>query len=183
MRADARRNRERILAVVADAFAAKGLEVPLDDLAKRAGVGPGTLYRHFPTKASLYEAVVDHRLRQICTEAEALADAPDAGSALREFLGRLADEIMPKQDLVDALARVDIDVGATLAATGADLRAAIDVLLRRAQAAGAVRRDVTLDDLMGLLGGLLIAARGRRAADPKRMLGVVWDGLTVPGSS
>jgi hypothetical protein len=73
---------------------------------------------------------------------------------------------MPKQDLVDALAR-----------------AAIDVLLRRAQAAAAVRRDVTLDDLIGLLGGLLIAARGRRAADPKRMLGVVWDGLTVPGSS
>ena len=180
MRADARRNRDLILAVAAEAFAAEGLGVPLDELARRAGVGPGTVYRHFPTKESLFEAVVDHRLRLLCTKAETLASAPDPGAALRTFLDRLVDEAAPKQDLVDALAQADVDLGAVLAATGADLREAVAHLLRRAQTARVVRLDVTPDDLMALLSGLLVALRFHhdgRSADPKRALAVLWDGL------
>jgi len=142
-------------------------------------VGPGTLYRHFPTKESLFEAVVDDRLRRLCTEAETLASAPDPAGALRSFLGRLVAEGSPKQDLVDALAGADIDVGTTLAATGAELRRAVGCLLHQAQTAGAVRTDVTIEDLMALLSGLLVALRGHsgRGADPQRALSVLWDGL------
>ena len=73
LRADARRNRERILAAATAAFAADGLSVPLDEIARRAGVGPGTLYRHFPAKEALWEAVLHSRLERLADEAEALA--------------------------------------------------------------------------------------------------------------
>jgi AcrR family transcriptional regulator len=86
LRADARRNRERILAAATAAFAADGLSVPLDEIARRAGVGPGTLYRHFPAKEALWEAVLHDRLARLADEAEALhraTDASAAGSSIR----------------------------------------------------------------------------------------------------
>ena len=85
LRADARRNRERILAAATAAFAAEGLSVPLDEIARRAGVGPGTLYRHFPAKETLWEAVLHDRLRRLADEAEALHDAghPSASTPVR----------------------------------------------------------------------------------------------------
>jgi AcrR family transcriptional regulator len=179
LRADARRNRERLLQVAKEAFAEEGVAVPLDDIARRAGLGPGTLYRHFPTKEALFEAVVHDRLRRMVDDARALHEAADAGAALFGFIERLVAEAAPKQDLVDALAGAGVDVRSTMATTGGDLRAEIAELLRRAQVAGDVRADITIADLMALFSGLLMALRARSHADadPGRALAVLCAGL------
>jgi AcrR family transcriptional regulator len=179
LRADARRNRDRLLQTAKSAFAEEGLSVPLDEIARRAGVGPGTLYRHFPTKEALFEAVVHERLRQLLDEARSLRGSADAGTALFGFIGRLVAEAAAKQDLVDALAGAGVEVRTTVAATAADLRAEIGGLLVRAQTSGAIREDVGIADLMALLSGLLLALRApsNDAANPERALAVLCDGL------
>src|SRR3954447_5176401 len=122
VRADAPRNRARLLEVAAEAFAVGGLAVPLDEIARRAGVGPGTLYRHFPTKEALFEAVVDDRLRDLADTARALRSAEDAGAALFTLVDRLVAEAAVKKDLVDALDGAGVEVRTALAATAGDLR-------------------------------------------------------------
>ena len=179
LRADARRNRDQLLQVAAEAFAADGLQVPLDEIARRAGLGPGTLYRHFPTKEALVEAVVHERLRALLDDARARASSAEPGAALSGFMDRLVDEARAKQDLVDALARAEVDIAAGVSETAADIRDAIGVLLARAQRAGAVRRDIGTAELMGLLSGLMSAVRApsARQADPELMLAVLRAGL------
>jgi AcrR family transcriptional regulator len=199
LRADARRNRERILAAATAAFAADGLSVPLDEIARQAGVGPGTLYRHFPAKEALWEAVLHDRLQRLADEAEALnratnpsatnpsatdpgasnPGAPDPGEALLGFIDRLVAEAAPKRDLADALASAGTDVSATLAATAARLRAALGALLAAAQRSGSIRGDIGLAELMAILSGILFALRGRSGdqPDPHRAVAVLRDGL------
>jgi len=179
LRADARRNRERLLQVAKDAFAAEGVAVPLDEIARRAGVGPGTLYRHFPTKEALFEAVVHDRLHRLIRHARESGTSDDPGGALAAFLEHLVDEAAAKQDLVDALVGAGIDVEAAVTATATVLREEIARLLVRAQAAHAVRDDVTPADLMALLSGFLYALRAHPTADadPARTLSVLLRGL------
>jgi AcrR family transcriptional regulator len=185
LRADARRNRDHLLHVAAEAFAADGLQVPLDEIARQAGLGPGTLYRHFPTKESLVEAVVHERLRSLLDDARARAASSEPGTALFGFMDHLVAEARAKQDLVDALARADVDITATVSETAADIRDAIGVLLSRAQRAGAVRRDIGVAELMGLLSGLMGAVRSpsSRTADPGLMLAVLRSGLAAQNVS
>lgn len=192
LRADARRNRERILAAATAAFAAEGLSVPLDEIARRAGVGPGTLYRHFPAKETLWEAVLLDRLQRLADEAEALHDAghpsasaswaPGPGEALLGFIDRLVAEAAPKRDLADALASAGADVSATLAGTAGRLREAIGALLAAAQRSGSIRGDISLAELMAILSGILFALRGRPGdqPDPQRVVAVLRDGLLSP---
>jgi AcrR family transcriptional regulator len=177
LRADARRNRERVLEVARAVFAAGGLSVPLDEIARRAGVGPGTLYRHFPTKEALVEAVVQGRLRRLASEGEALGNAADPGAAFFAFLDLLAAEAGPKQDLFEALASAGVEAGPAVMAAVADVRAQLTRLLARAQRAGAVRADITDAELTSLVAGLLFAMRPRPGADPARVLTVFRDGL------
>jgi AcrR family transcriptional regulator len=179
MRADAQRNRERLLRVAKEAFAEEGVAVPLDEIARRAGVGPGTLYRHFPTKEALFEAVVHERLHALIQHARDLTGHDDPGSALAAFLAHLVREAAPKQDLVDALVGSGIDVRAAVTATAEALREEIARLLARAQEAGAVRDDITPADLMALLSGFLYALRAHptATADPNRTLSVLLRGL------
>ncbi|MFL6076824.1 MAG: TetR/AcrR family transcriptional regulator [Mycobacteriales bacterium] len=179
LRADARRNRDRLLEVAREAFAAEGLAVPLDEIARRAGVGPGTLYRHFPTKEALFEAVVEDRLRALADVARALRSATDPGVALFTLIDRLAAEAAVKKDLVDALDSAGVEVRTSLAATATDLRDEIAHLLARAQHDGAVRPDLDIADLMALLSGLFTAltAPAHRRADPARALAVLRAGL------
>jgi AcrR family transcriptional regulator len=178
-RADSRRNRARLLQVAADAFAAGGVAVPLDEIARRAGVGPGTLYRHFPTKEALFEAVVYERLQRLVDAARELGAADDPGRALIEFLGRLVAEAEPKKDLIDALVGSGVDLKARLATTGTELRDQIERLLVRAQRTRAVRADLTVADLMALISGLLLGLQTPhgRAADRRRTLAVIQAGL------
>jgi AcrR family transcriptional regulator len=178
LRADARRNRERVLAAAREAFAESGFGVPLDAIAARAGVGPGTVYRHFPTKEALFEAVTVARVRELVALARAGAEAPDPGAALDALLGRIAAEAVAKRDLPDALGGVG---EAAVAVARGELHAAMDVLLDRARAVGAVRAGIGATELIALLKGLLQAVR--ESADPElpaRLLAVVRDGLRPP---
>ncbi|MGW1713111.1 TetR/AcrR family transcriptional regulator [Streptomyces sp. NPDC002156] len=179
LRADARRNRDRLLEVAREAFAAEGLSVSLDEIARRAGVGPGTLYRHFPTKEGLFEAVVHERLDPLLTEAHALRDADDPGAALLTVLDRLVTDAVTKADLIDAIAHAGAEVQATVDATSADLHRTLGHLLTRAQSAGTIRTDITIADLMALISGILLALRHRAnaGADPRLALAVLCDGL------
>jgi AcrR family transcriptional regulator len=175
LRADARRNRDKVLAAAREAFADHGFAVPLDDIATAAGVGPGTVYRHFPTKEALFEAVSLARVQDLVAEARERATAPDAGAAFDGFLARVADEAGTKRDLPDALAGVG--AGGVAEAVG-ELHQALGVLLARAQEAGAIRSELTVSDLVALLKGLLQTVR----ADPDpglrdRVFAVVRDGL------
>jgi AcrR family transcriptional regulator len=159
--------------------AADGLSVPLDEIARQAGVGPGTLYRHFPAKEALWEAVLRDRLQRLADEAEALNHAADPGEALLGFIDRLVAEAAPKRDLADALASAGTDVSATLAATAARLREALGALLAAAQRSGSIRGDIGLAELMAILSGILFALRGRSGEqpDPHRAVAVLRDGL------
>jgi AcrR family transcriptional regulator len=179
LRADARRNRDRLLEAARTAFAAEGLSVPLDEIARRAGVGPGTLYRHFPAKETLFEAVLHDRIQRLADEAHALRSAPDAGAALLGFIDRLIAEATLKRDLVDALASAGSDLNASLAETGAQLRSEIQHLLVRAQRDGTVRDDIDIADLMAITAGMLFALQRRPGdqADPRRAVAVLRDGL------
>lgn len=178
LRADARRNRERVLAAAREAFAESGFGVPLDAIAARAGVGPGTVYRHFPTKEALFEAVTVARVRELVALARAGAQAPDPGAALDALLGRIAAEAVAKRDLPDALGGVG---EAAVAVARGELHEAMDVLLDRGRAVGAVRAGIGATELIALLKGLLQAVRA--SADPElpaRLLAVVRDGLRPP---
>ena len=184
LRADARRNRERVLAAATAAFAAEGLSVPLDEIARRAGVGPGTLYRHFPAKEALWAAVLDSRLQRLAARQRRCTDAPDPGEALLGFIDRLVAEAAPKRDLADALASAGTDVSATLTGTATRLREAIGELLATAQRSGTIRADIGVAELMAILSGILFALRGRSGdqPDPHRAVAVLRDGLRAPAA-
>ena len=180
LRADARRNRERVLTAAREAFAESGYGVPLDAIATRAGVGPGTVYRHFPTKEALFEAVTVARVRELVVIAEAGVEAADPGAALDALLGRIAEEAVAKRDLPDALGGVG---EAAVAVARTELHGALDRLLARARAAGAVRAGIGAAELLALLKGLLQAVQDSADPDlPARLLAVVRDGLRPPGA-
>lgn len=176
LRADARRNRARVLAAAQEAFAAEGLAVPLDEIARRAGVGAGTVYRHFPTKEALFEAIVLDRMRHMIDVVRGLADAPDPGSVFYQVLTDIVEQNSMKRDLVDALAGTGLDLTGPLSEARADIRDALGVLLRRAQDAGAVRQDVGTGDLTTLLSAIFLAAR-QDGGPPRAALAVIRDGL------
>jgi AcrR family transcriptional regulator len=169
----------RILEAAEEVFGSEGLSVPIDDIAERAGVGVGTIYRHFPTKETLFEAIVLRHFERLVDEARRRGAAEDAAGALFGFLGELVAEAVDKRDLADALAGAGIDVKATAGGLKQDMEAAIEHLLVRAQREGTIRPDVSVADLMGLVGGSCMTAErfGGSAGSPGRMLAVVCDGL------
>jgi AcrR family transcriptional regulator len=176
LRADARRNRAKVLAAAEEAFAAEGLAVPLDDIARLAGVGAGTVYRHFPSKEALFQAVVLERIDQFAEEARGLAAAADPGEVFFDFFVRVVKQASLNRAICDALAESS-GIGFK-ADAGDDFRAAFGVLLDRAQAAGAVRPDVDAGDLRALMVGCL--AVERYAPGSRHLVRVVVDGLRAP---
>jgi AcrR family transcriptional regulator len=177
MRADARRNRARIVAAAQEAFAAEGLSVPLDEIARRAGVGAGTVYRHFPTKEALFETIVLGRVTAMGERIRGWAADPEPGPAFFAMFDELVVQGAMKRDLVDALTAAGVDISDRLAQAREGIRASIGALLARAQTAGAVRTDVTADDLATLLSTVFLAARQQGDGVPRRALAVIADGL------
>jgi AcrR family transcriptional regulator len=178
LRADARRNRARVLQVAIEAFATEGLGVPIHEIARRAGVGTGTVSRHFPTKEALFEAIVLARVERLYKGAEALAAEQDPTAAFFGLFGLMASEGALDRGLAEGLVGAGFDIDAAAARTGYDVSAALGRLLAAAQAAGGVRKDVTVADVKALLAGCL--AREREGADPAartRMLAIVRAGL------
>jgi AcrR family transcriptional regulator len=180
LRADAERNREHVLHIAQEVFASEGLAVPIDEIAKRAGLGVGTLYRHFPTKEALFLAIVVDRMERLVADACELARAPDAGEAFFGFLSRIVHEGSAKKDFMEALSSTGADLGRTLAGIKGSFREALATLLKRAQASGAVRRDVNALEVHALIMGTLASVDPRAAGAAqarKRLLAIVCDGL------
>jgi AcrR family transcriptional regulator len=178
LRADAKRNRQRVLEIAQQVFASEGLAVPIDEIARRAGLGVGTLYRHFPTKEALFEAIVVGRMEQLVEQARVGAKAADPGTAFFGFLTQMVEEGAAKKDFLTALAGTGIDLE-RIAAIKQRMKRAVAVLVERAQAAGAVRTDVGAGDVLTLVMGTVGAAdrHGAGPAERKRLLLVIFDGL------
>jgi AcrR family transcriptional regulator len=183
LRADAVRNRARVLEAAHQAFTAEGLAVPLDEIARRAGVGAGTVYRHFPTKEALFEAVILERLAQMVRYARSLASVEDPGAAFFDFLHRMLTGAGNSKALADALAGFDLSAPGLIASSKQELNEAAADLLVRAQATGAVRDDVGLADVMTLLTGATMALQQRPGESALRetVFAVLRDGLRRPG--
>jgi len=181
LRADAERNRRRLLEVAQAVFAAEGLAVPIDEIARRAGLGVGTLYRHFPTKEALFEAIVIGRMQALVDETRERRSAKDAGEAFFAILSRIVQEGAVKKDFIDALAGTSSDVARAVSALKDEVHAAFELLLRRAQRAKAVRRDVDIREVLALATGALAASKrlGVDARGRERLLAIMRDGLRV----
>ncbi|MGW4798850.1 TetR/AcrR family transcriptional regulator [Nonomuraea sp. NPDC004297] len=178
LRADARRNRARVLQAAEEAFTAEGMAVPLDEIARRAGVGAGTVYRHFPTKEALFEAVMDERIRQLGDEARNLAVAEQPGQAFFAFLTRVVEQATLNKALCDALETAGSPANPHDDAKG-DIWQAFDALLTGAQRTGLVRADIDVHDLRSLtLGALAMERHARDSNRPAgRMTEVLLDAL------
>ncbi|MBC6456569.1 TetR/AcrR family transcriptional regulator [Actinomadura sp. HBU206391] len=179
LRADARRNRARVLEVAAEVFATEGLSVPVHEIARRAGVGTGTVSRHFPTKEELFAAILLSRMEQLTIRADALAESEDPGTAFFMFFATLVREGAAHRGLAEALAGAGYDLETTAVRAGYDVTGRLRELLACAQEAGAVRADVAYADVKALMAGCLSRDGGSAALDP--IIAVICQGLrTVP---
>jgi AcrR family transcriptional regulator len=179
-RADAARNRARLLEVAYEVFAAEGLAVPIDEIARRAGVGAGTVYRHFPTKEALFRAIVADRLERFTERARTLAAGRGPGDALFAYFAALVEEGATDEGLVDALAGIGFDLATEAPDAEEQFMATLTELLAAAQRSGEVRADLDAFDMKTLLVGCQAMQRYR--ADPAstaRMLAIVRDGLAA----
>jgi AcrR family transcriptional regulator len=175
MRADAQRNRARLLGAARDAINDHGMDASMDDIARRAGVGPGTLYRHFPTREALLAAVYRDDVVNLAARADDLSEA-DPADALAAWLQLQLDHTKLKIGMGAALKAILGADSETLTFCRDTLRAAVGRLLDRAKAAGAVRTDVEAADVMRLIHGVSVASES--APDQAtRLLGFVLDGL------
>ena len=180
LRADARRNRDELLDVARQVIAEQGVDASLRDIARRAGVGIGTLYRHFPTREALLAAIIGDGMRRMSARAEDLSAAKPPGEALESWLADVARRIGPYRGLASTM----LDAVTDEEAAGSELRLTCDQLmdagrhlLARAQAARAVRPDVAWDDVFAAVAAISAIAHksGHDAAD--RVLAVYLDGL------
>jgi AcrR family transcriptional regulator len=176
MRADARRNHGRLLSEARDAFLEHGADAPLEDIARRAGVGIGTLYRHFPTRQALQEAVYRDQIEVLCTRAHELAATLPPGEALAGWMRFFTEHAFTKRGLMQTLKAVIDRHSELFARCHERIREAGGYLLTRAQEAGAVRRDATVSDILKLTSALCVATE-YDPDDRERLLTIVLDGL------
>jgi AcrR family transcriptional regulator len=177
-RADARRNRDLLLAAAVRAFSAKGLDASLDAIAKDAGVGVGTLYRHFPTREALIEAAYRNELAAVCDAASDLLASSSPADATRAWMDRFIDYMTAKIGMADALRAVIASGKDPYTQSRERLGAAIGQLLEAAAAAGDIRGDIEPDDvLIGLSGIALAAGQPAQRGQADRLLDLLMDGL------
>ena len=176
LRADARRNRDRILSAAADAFATRGADTQMDDVARAAGVGVGTVYRHFPTKEALMGALVRRKFDTLQEAADAALDVDDPWEAFAGTLRRGAEVMGADAALRDALGRTP-QAWELAAEERKRLDATMARVIRRAQDAGALREDFTVDDIPMLMCGVSAAMSSPAGWDWHRHLAFVLDGL------
>ncbi|MER7482603.1 TetR/AcrR family transcriptional regulator [Streptomyces sp. NPDC126510] len=179
LRSDAQRNRERILAVALEELT-RSADVPLSAIAKKAGVGQGTFYRHFPTREALVLELYRHEMQQVADTAAPLLESREPDRALREWMDRLARFALAKAGLADAIRQATSAPGQPAKPGHAPVTEAAELLLRAAEEAGTIRPGITADDLFLLIGGLWTLPAGTdwqpRAT---RLLDFVMDGLRV----
>lgn len=178
-RADAQRNRALILAAAERVFGEHGAAGSTEEVARQAGVAVGTVFRHFATKQELLAALVKELLERLRAEAERLTAEGDPGTALFAFFSYLVAEAAEKRTVVELLADVGTSVPVDAVITG--FTDALTTLLSRAQYAGSVRTDVTVDDILALLIGTTQGAvrSGWDRHRQERVLSIVFDGLAA----
>src|SRR5256885_772576 len=183
-RADARRNRERVLAAARLQFAAEGLEAQIDDIARAADVGVGTVYRHFPTKEALLQALAADRFTRLAEWAREALQVPDSWQGFCGFLRRSAELGANDRLLSEAMAQQQAFQGAQREKD--ELMEATAALVERAQATGKLRPDIGAQDIAMLMCGLG-RATGRGAFDHEmsweRYLEIIIGGLSAPANS
>jgi AcrR family transcriptional regulator len=179
-RADARRNHDQLLAVAAEVLAEQGVDASLRDVARRAGVGIGTLYRHFPTREALLEELFRSRFDALRDRAVALLAAGDPREALLSWLAELAAGSATHRGLPESVLVGLRDKESELHASCYGMRAAARRLLAHAQQAGTVRADVTIDEVLALTAGIAWASEHttRRNAI-ERLLALAMTGLAT----
>jgi AcrR family transcriptional regulator len=178
LRADARRNRERLLEVAVRAFSHGGPDVTLDAIAKEAGVGIGTLYRHFPTREALIEAAYRNELARLCDAVPDLLQDLPPDQATRAWMDRYIDYMATKRGMADALRAVIASGGTPFEQSRDRLVGAITALLRAGTAAGTMRSDVEAVDVFASLAGVaLIAGEPAKRDQAGRLLDLLMDGL------
>jgi AcrR family transcriptional regulator len=176
-RADALRNYEKLVAAGREAFTEADRSASLEDIARRAGVGIGTLYRHFPTRTDLVQAIYVDEVEALSRSAEEFAGL-EPWEALSSWLQRFVGYVATKQALAEELfaAADDAERQAVFAGCRSMLHAAGEPLLRRAQDAGIVRRDVTIGEVIRLVGGIA-KMPSDDPAEVQRVLAIALDGL------
>ena len=178
LRADAQRNRAKLLAAAIEAFACDGDEVALESIAARAGLGIGTLYRHFPSREALVAAAYCNEVDALCAAAAELLAQMPADQALRAWTERFADYIATKRAMADALRSAACSDAPLFADTRERIIGALRLLLDAGAAAGTLRSDVDPKDVMRVINGIWYLPAGPEwRADVGRMLDLVIDGL------
>lgn len=176
LRADARRNVDALLDAAKEVFATSGVDAPVREIATRAGVGLGTLYRHFPHRSDLVTAVFRHEVDACADEAPVLAAACEPGEALERWLFRYVDFIGTKRGLAAALHSGDPAFDALPAYFEKRFLPAVGALLDAAADAGAIPRDVDAMDLLHAVANLSLPGE-ERPGHTRRMVGLLLDGL------
>jgi AcrR family transcriptional regulator len=178
-RADARANRVRILEVAEEVFGKGGESASTEEVARLAGVGIGTVFRHFATKAALLEAVLARRFDRLREQADALLNAADPGQAFFGFFRYLVADAPAKIGIAEALLDAGGDSNGEAARASTELRRAFGALLQRAQKAGVIRDDVELPEVYALLVGVSRAAAHEHLDEEvrARILTIIFDGL------
>jgi AcrR family transcriptional regulator len=176
LRADARRNLDRILEAAAEAYAELGPDVTTDEIARRAGVGHGTVFRRFPTKDALRAAVIRTRVEELLATAGKLLHEPDAGAALEAFVWAAAETCRRDGALFESMEQC---AGyADVADVKQKLHDTVGKLIRRAQRAGEIRRGLDAQDVGGLVGAVIQASLHAERGDAwRRYVQVVLDGM------
>jgi AcrR family transcriptional regulator len=186
LRADAARNRERIIAAAAAVFAERGLDAATAEIAQRAGVGEATLFRRFPTKDDLIDAVIETRMEEVAALADAAAEDPDRAAALERFMEDLVKQFSRDKGFFEAAGERCMTDPRFQPLRERALEA-VGRLLKRAQDAGAVRTDLSPSDISFLAGSAMYAMEvskpGLRDDLWKRYLRVILDGMKPEGAS
>ncbi len=173
-RADAQRNRERILDIARDAFTRSGAGISLDEVAKLAGIGPGTLYRHFPTREALLEAVYRTEVAKLAEAQRTFAETLPPIEALRAWMLLFVDYIAAKQIIAPALNTLVGGPSKLFECTGAQVKGAIHALVERAIASGDIRPDLDpLDLLRALIGVSNVASTPDWAQSARRLVEIL----------
>lgn len=173
-RADALRNRARILETARIGFSSDGPDLSLDEIARRAGVGPGTVHRHFPTKESLLSAVIVERLAAMTDLIHTEIENDDPVAAFTTVVRNITNQAHENLAIAAALGG---DVGPAGTEAAAELSEALGTLLARAQRAGGIRADITVDELHAVLSGVIAIERSISAEHAGLGLGIVLAGL------
>ena len=177
LRADAQRNRDRLIEVAVRAFSQDGPDVTLDAIAKEAGVGIGTLYRHFPTREALIDAAYRNELARLCDSAGDLLLAMPPDQALRTWMDRFVEYMTTKRGMGDALRALIASGGDPFSESRDRLTAAVTELLRAGADAGTLRPDVSPADVLVGLNGISLATDPERRDQAGRLLDLLMDGL------